>query len=165
MLEPRRAMTSPSNSPWTPELDAAVTRGWHDGLSTRAIGVSIGMSKNAVIGRASRLGLPPRPSPIKNLPEVLAAKASRHGIARRDILAARAKARHEANVELARVQQRHAFLSETRKGKYKALQCQYITNDVAPFAFCNVKTDGTVYCADHAVLCYMRVIPVLGRVS
>ena len=36
-----------------------------DGMSTAAIGREIGMSKNAVIRKCHRLGLPGRPSPIK----------------------------------------------------------------------------------------------------
>ncbi len=50
---------------WTPERVAEVTRLWNEGLTTAEIGKRIGVSKNAVVGKAHRLGLPPRPSPIK----------------------------------------------------------------------------------------------------
>ncbi|MBM3484479.1 MAG: global cell cycle regulator GcrA-like protein [Alphaproteobacteria bacterium] len=50
---------------WTPERIAEVTRLWNQGLTTAEIGRLIGMSKNAIVGKAHRLGLPPRPSPIK----------------------------------------------------------------------------------------------------
>lgn len=37
---------------------------WAEGVSTRNIGIKIGKTKNAVVGRAHRLELPGRPSPI-----------------------------------------------------------------------------------------------------
>jgi len=38
---------------------------WNEGLSTAEIGRRMGVSKNAVVGKAHRLGLPARPSPIR----------------------------------------------------------------------------------------------------
>ena len=51
---------------WTPERVATVTRLWNEGLTTAEIGRAVGMSKNAVVGKAHRLQLPPRPSPIRH---------------------------------------------------------------------------------------------------
>ena len=50
---------------WTPELIKELKRLWNKGLTTVEIGNRIGMSKNAVVGKAHRLGLEGRPSPIK----------------------------------------------------------------------------------------------------
>lgn len=50
---------------WTDEKVSDLMRLWDAGYSASAIGRQIGMSKNAVIGKAHRLGLKPRPSPIK----------------------------------------------------------------------------------------------------
>lgn len=50
---------------WTPELIKDLKRLWSKGLTTVEIGNRIGMSKNAVVGKAHRLGLEGRPSPIK----------------------------------------------------------------------------------------------------
>jgi len=50
---------------WTPELIKDLKRLWKKGLTTVEIGNRIGMSKNAVVGKAHRLGLEGRPSPIK----------------------------------------------------------------------------------------------------
>ena len=50
---------------WTPERIETVTRLWNEGLTTAEIGRAVGMSKNAVVGKAHRLQLPPRPSPIR----------------------------------------------------------------------------------------------------
>ena len=54
-----------SHGEWT---DATVTRLrqlWADGYSTVGIGRHLGVSKNAVVGKAHRLDLPGRPSPIR----------------------------------------------------------------------------------------------------
>jgi len=50
---------------WTPEVCAKFRELWDAGLPTKEIGVRIGVSKSAVIGKAHRLNFPPRPSPIK----------------------------------------------------------------------------------------------------
>lgn len=50
---------------WTDELVAELIRLWQAGYSASRIGSLLGVSKNAVIGKAHRLKLPPRPSPIR----------------------------------------------------------------------------------------------------
>lgn len=51
-------------TPW-PEGDEMLRKLWAEGLSSQAIADRIGTTKNAVIGRAGRIGLDARPSPIK----------------------------------------------------------------------------------------------------
>lgn len=55
----------PPHLPWTRQADDELTAHWRAGLSTTAIGAAMGRSKNAIIGRAHRLNLPARESPIK----------------------------------------------------------------------------------------------------
>ena len=50
---------------WTEERIEELTRLWEAGRSASQIGKVLGMSKNAVIGKAHRLKLPARPSPIR----------------------------------------------------------------------------------------------------
>jgi GcrA cell cycle regulator len=57
---------------WTHALDTSLRSLWDAGLSTAEIGRSLGVSKNAVVGRAHRLALTPRPSPIKRKLEAAA---------------------------------------------------------------------------------------------
>lgn len=57
-----------SSNEWTPERIAALIALWGEDISTSEIGRRLGITKNAVIGKVHRLGLPKRrPSPIKIL--------------------------------------------------------------------------------------------------
>lgn len=62
---------------WNEEVIARLRALWDEGLSTAEIGRRLGVSKNAVVGKAHRLGLPPRPSPIRRATEVPAAPRPR----------------------------------------------------------------------------------------
>ena len=53
---------------WTSELINQLTVLWDAGHSTAAIGRQLNISKNAVVGKAHRLNLKPRPSPLKRPP-------------------------------------------------------------------------------------------------
>ena len=50
---------------WTPERIEELTQLWNAGHSASVIGKRLGVSKNAVVGKAHRLKLPARPSPIR----------------------------------------------------------------------------------------------------
>lgn len=50
---------------WSAEALAALCRLWAEGVSTTEIGRRLGRSKNSVVGKAHRLNLPARPSPIR----------------------------------------------------------------------------------------------------
>lgn len=56
-------MSNPNT--WPSKDDDRLRALWGGGLSTAKIAVALGKSKNAVVGRAHRLNLPSRPSPIK----------------------------------------------------------------------------------------------------
>lgn len=59
-----------SNNEWTPERIAALIALWGEDISTSEIGRRLGITKNAVIGKVHRLGLPKRrPSPNQDLDE------------------------------------------------------------------------------------------------
>jgi len=67
--------TLPSRGPqqkmseWTSERIAALIALWNEGLTTSEIGNRLGITKNAVVGKVHRLGLPKRGSPIKQKPQ------------------------------------------------------------------------------------------------
>ncbi len=53
---------------WTNEAIDQLRALWAEGHSTAEIGRRMGISKNAVVGKAHRLSLPARPSPIRREP-------------------------------------------------------------------------------------------------
>ncbi len=55
---------------WTEESISRLRSLWQDGLSTAEIGRRMQITKNAVVGKAHRLTLPPRPSPIRKALEL-----------------------------------------------------------------------------------------------
>ncbi len=56
-------------SDWTPERISALIALWEEGLTTSEIGNRLGVTKNAVVGKVHRLGLPKRQSPIRKTAE------------------------------------------------------------------------------------------------
>ena len=55
---------------WTDEKVETLTKLWREGKSASEISVLLGdVTRNAVIGKAHRLGLASRPSPIKRQPK------------------------------------------------------------------------------------------------
>src|ERR1700728_1782906 len=50
---------------WTQERVDALATLWSEGHSTAEIGRRLGITKNSVVGKAHRLSLAPRPSPVK----------------------------------------------------------------------------------------------------
>jgi GcrA cell cycle regulator len=62
---------------WSDETIVRLRALWDEGHSTAEIGRRLGFSKNAVVGKAHRLDLPARPSPIKReTPEQIEARRS-----------------------------------------------------------------------------------------
>jgi len=154
--ERRDQMMIDPTSPWNPRTDAILTKNWNDGLPSKDIGKLIGVTKNSVIGRARRIGLPKRQSPIKFTEESVAKKA------------ANSKAFYE-NREIARRQIGEivaiAWGRTVKASRYRADGCQYITNPSPPYVYCGKDVDHSVYCGFHASLCFLKPIKVLGKVS
>lgn len=59
-----------STADWTSERIAALIALWNEGLTTSEIGVRLGITKNAVIGKVHRLGLQQRRPTHKDEPEL-----------------------------------------------------------------------------------------------
>src|SRR5260370_20237734 len=64
------------SSGWTDDKVASSRELWDEGLPSAEIGRRLGISKNAVIGKAWRLELPPRrvsdtPNPVPGLAEIM----------------------------------------------------------------------------------------------
>jgi GcrA cell cycle regulator len=150
---------APQSHEW---LDAATQRLrvlWAEGLGTREIGEALGVGKNAVIGKARRLGLAPRPSPLgvhpgqplppprprphpqpPPRPKVVLEPQQRASLAGRPPA--------PPATPPAPPQPPPAEPVEVR-------QCQWPTSDGRPWTFCGARcAPGRVYCAEHVALCY-----------
>ena len=55
---------SDAGNVWTDERLDELKKLWAEGLSISQIGEALGVSRNAIAGKAHRMGLPKRPSPI-----------------------------------------------------------------------------------------------------
>ncbi len=64
---------------WGADMISRLRALWDEGLSTSEIGRRLGISKNAVVGKAHRLDLPDRPSPIKRSGEPRPSRPRRAG--------------------------------------------------------------------------------------
>lgn len=140
---------------WSDEQTEALRRHWADGLSARQIANRIGVkSRNAVIGKAHRLGLPLRggSSPTANHNRSVAAKARRtreRKPTQRTIVKtifASEPLPPPVDGDIGRVS-----FADIAEG-----QCRYIPGDprdATPFCGCEA-VPGLPYCQRHAQLCY-----------
>lgn len=72
---------------WTPQVTAILIALWDQGLTTSKMGERLGITKNAVIGKVHRLGLPKRVvvaarKPVVKKPEGIKMEALRTGMCR-----------------------------------------------------------------------------------
>jgi len=147
----------PANQPtWTPERLELLKSHFEAGLSCRQIAGEIGVSRNAVIGKLSRLNLKrqdsgevPRPARKR------AAKGSRpKSLPRLQYQMLRALyAKPEPEIEQAPIQNEHrCSLLELSKER-----CRWPINTpgAVDFCFCgNTPLEGLPYCAGHTRLAY-----------
>jgi GcrA cell cycle regulator len=159
---------------WNEESIARLRTLWAEGLSTAEIGRRMNVSKNAVVGKAHRLNLPARPSPIRRdasgaaprppvprrvtgptLPPLSAPAAPMPAVAQAAAPAPRppAEGRAEAPPRAAAV--RPAPYRPTRLST-----CCWPIGEpgTKSFRFCDADSmAGKPYCTEHAALAYVKV--------
>ena len=137
---------------WTTERVELLKQHFEEGLSCRAIAASIGVSRNAVIGKLTRLGLTRGPTSTEPRVTTAKARASRSGPREQyqmlQVVYENGEPAGDAPVESA--QPCSLFeLSEER--------CRWpiSTPGAEDFCFCgNMPLDGVPYCAGHSRLAY-----------
>ncbi len=169
---------------WNEETIARLRAFWAEGHSTAEIGRRMGVSKNAVVGKAHRLNLPARPSPIRRegaagapraatprrvtgptLPPLPAAAAPEQPPARLAVAApapaSRGPAVHgpAAHIPAApRVVSVRPATTTFRPARRQACCWPIGEPGTKNFRFCDGKsTPGKPYCAEHAALAYVKV--------
>ncbi len=147
---------------WTPELIKELKKLWKKGLTTGEIGRVIGMSKNAVVGKAHRLGLESRPSPIKREEAPKKEKATR--VIKKEVKPAVKK---EQPVVLETAEPVKP-VKKTKSGKNKGVKlvdlkptsCRWPEGDPKDpdFHFCGREAvPGKSYCEEHCAVAYSGV--------
>lgn len=143
---------------WTDEKIDELTKLWDQGLSASVIGKKLGVSKNAVVGKAHRLKLPARPSPIKR-------DGSGGGAPRRRILNIRpevepapAPTRYEEEEEAAPPRRQKAPQRRVRAAE-GTQACVWPIGDPgdSDFHFCSEPAvPGKPYCSEHCAKAYIN---------
>jgi GcrA cell cycle regulator len=153
---------------WNTETIERLRGLWAEGYSTAEIGRRMGISKNAVVGKAHRLNLPSRPSPIRREP---GGRASRPPQPRRvtgPTLPPLATAAAPAATEAAAPTPVEAMLREpavrnTPRPAWRStrpLTCSWPLGEpgTASFRFCDDDAvAGKPYCERHAAIAYVKV--------
>jgi len=140
---------------WTPERISDLEKLWAEGHSTAEIGRRMGVSKNAVVGKAHRLGLPSRQSPIdakRRAPRKPATRAK--PAARRVAAPAEPKAPAPAAAAPAAPPRKKPVR------KHSGPSCQWPFGDprLPGFHFCGAPAEpGKPYCDEHCAMAYNRV--------
>lgn len=152
---------------WTTTAIDLLRALWAEGLSTAEIGRRMGVTKNAIVGKAHRLELPARPSPIRRVTD--AGHVARRDQVRRvsgptlpvaDAVAeaVRTEPLDEATSAARPVPQLRA-VPPPRPAARVSTCCWPIGEPGTPsFRFCD---DGALpnkpYCQEHASLAYVKV--------
>ncbi len=168
---------------WTSESIDQLRALWAEGHSTAEIGRRMGISKNAVVGKAHRLNLPPRPSPIRRegfggavvterrLPPPRRAPAPRPAMPLRRLepTAVPAAARAAAAPPPGQPAPAPSEPATTTAAQVAVLRpfprmnlrcCAWPHGDpgTADFRFCGAEAlAGKPYCPEHAALAYVKV--------
>lgn len=140
---------------WTEETISRLRSLWAEGLSTAEIGRRLNISKNAVVGKAHRLNLPSRPSPIRRVEGDPAAP--------RQITPKRAQGPTlpplSPAVSSPTLPPLRAITSPPKQQPRAAPCCWPIGEPGKPsFRFCNeAAATGKPYCEEHATIAYVRL--------
>tara|TARA_Y100000310_G_scaffold343675_1_gene452414 strand:- start:2666 stop:3208 length:543 start_codon:yes stop_codon:yes gene_type:complete len=129
---------------WTEKEIAILVEGWEAGVTCGQIAIALGTrTRNAVIGRAHRMGLSERASPIKDINVEVVMEVQRlaiKGLKIKEIMAQTGAGR--TTVIKYRRRLREQGLVEGRKG-YDPKFCQWIPGEPCGF--------NTIYCVRRAI--------------
>lgn len=166
---------------WTDEIVARLRELWVQGLSTAEIGRQLNVTKNAVVGKAHRLGLEGRPSPIRkvSVPKDIVSKAKKGTTTAKEEskkVQADVKAKVEAKEVPVLKEEEVKAKAETKAKKLKKLE--FISPDELPsyrksnseccwpigdpgekgFHFCKAPiVPGKPYCLEHVQVAYVKL--------
>lgn len=149
---------------WTPELIKDLKKLWKKGLTTGEIGRLIGMSKNAVVGKAHRLGLESRPSPIRR-EKVVAPKSQKVNKADLKVAVSSVEDQKEEvqsvlTEKMTKQAKKHIKSKGVKLVDLKPTSCRWPEGDPKDpdFHFCGKEAlPGKSYCEEHSQVAYSGV--------
>jgi GcrA cell cycle regulator len=139
---------------WTPDQIGQLTRLWSEGLSTAEIGKRLGISKNAVVGKAHRLHLNSRPSPIKRVgPRPAVVRQPHVRPAAAPAVASSAPAPQPTPVRVVELSSQACRWPIGHPGEEN-------------FHFCTSRAiQGKPYCVEHSAVAYVKAKPKAGEAA
>ncbi len=148
---------------WTPEKVGILKNQWKVGASARVIAALLGSGRNAVIGKANRLGLPPHASARRPLDaaekRALKKRAAKPGPAR-GRQGRRRSTPQGAPVPPPPPPPPPPASVEARGICFAGLapdHCLYPVTEEPPFLFCGqIRREKSAYCLLHHALCYVK---------
>jgi GcrA cell cycle regulator len=155
---------------WAEETIRRLRALWDEGLSTADIGRRLGLTKNAVVGKAHRLDLPARPSPIRRDGQprpvyVRKPRALKETLPLLSCLGAPTPPPEPRKAFIPRIKNPEAPMSRPTAAKSvlngPVCECKWPIGDPKSkerFRFCGEKSEpGKVYCSDHVKLAYIKI--------
>lgn len=121
---------------WTMAQKEQLSFLWAEGLSITKIGLELGLSRNSVVGKANRMGLPRRGSPIKQAPKGQPVSVDIRRLPLPPTPSVRATAYHGPGMPLAE--------------RKMSGECGWIIGEPAEFRCCGAPTwQGSSWCEFH----------------
>ncbi len=155
---------------WTDERIAQLKAGWEGGMTASQIAEQLGegVTRNAVIGKAHRLGLESRPSPVKGAEESVEATpvAAPVATAAPATAAAPAAVVQAAARPLAKKPVRSGKAAKTTLLDLSEKICKWPIGHPgdADFHFCGKPSQaGFPYCTEHCLVAYQAQLPRRDR--
>ncbi|MEY2882679.1 MAG: hypothetical protein RL490_403 [Pseudomonadota bacterium] len=156
---------------WTEERIAQLKAGWEGGMTASQIAEALGegVSRNAVIGKAHRLGLESRPSPVKGGDDAVATPAPAKAAAPAPVVPAAAPAPTATAVARPVVAKKPARTGKAARTTLLDLNekiCKWPLGHPgdADFHFCGKASQaGFPYCTEHCLVAYQAQLPRRDR--
>jgi GcrA cell cycle regulator len=145
---------------WTYEQISELTRLWGEGHSASEIGRQMGLTRNQIIGKAHRLDLEKRPSPIKRR-DYVRLSVEELNRRRRDRYLRRMARESGVVVTLKPKAKRVATMEWSSRPLSATQTCQHIEGDpkMDPTKCGKPAVEAKPYCADHCAACYVVYAP------